>query len=199
MPLLLDCDSGHDDAIAMLLALASPEVELVGVTTVAGNQSLDKTTANALRLLELARRADVPVAAGADQPLVRHLGFADSAHGETGLDGPELQPPTGAPVDGHAVDFLAAEIRARDGRVVLVPTGPLTNGALLLALRPDARPERIVLMGGAIGEGNVTPAAEFNIWADPGAARRVFASGIDVTMVGLEVTHAAPMRRAHAE
>ena len=199
IPLLLDCDPGHDDAIAMLLALASPEVELVGVTTVAGNQTLEKTTANAIRVLELVERADVPVAAGAERPLVREPHVAVSVHGETGMDGPELPPPRGAPLERHAVDFLADEIRARNGHVVLVPVGPLTNVGLLLALHPDARPERIVLMGGAVAEGNVTPAAEFNIWADPEAAQRVFASGIDVTMIGLDVTHRAPMRRAHAE
>jgi pyrimidine-specific ribonucleoside hydrolase len=185
--LILDCDPGHDDAVALLLALASPEVQLDGVTTVAGNQTLDKTTANALRVLEFAGRADVPVAAGADRPLVRERIVASNVHGETGLDGPELPPAAGSPLPEHAVDFLAARVRGR----TLVPTGPLTNVALLLALHPDARPERIVLMGGAIGEGNTTPAAEFNIWADPEAARRVFESGIDVTMVGLDVTHQA--------
>jgi inosine-uridine nucleoside N-ribohydrolase len=180
------------------LALASPEVELLGVTTVAGNQTLEKTTANAIRVLEFVGR-DVPVAAGADRPLVREQYVASYVHGETGLDGPDLPPPGHAPLDRHAVDFLAETIRAHDGGVTLVPTGPLTNVALLLALHPDARPERIVLMGGAIAEGNVTPAAEFNIWADPEAAARVFASGIDVTMVGLDVTHRALFTPAHVE
>jgi inosine-uridine nucleoside N-ribohydrolase len=197
--ILLDCDPGHDDAIALLLALASPEVELLGVTTVAGNQTLEKTTANAIRLLEFVDRADIPVAAGADRPLVRPQYVASYVHGETGLDGPELPPPSGRPLDRHAVDFLADQIRAADGAVTLVPTGPLTNVALLLALHPDARPERIVLMGGAIAEGNVTPAAEFNIWADPEAAARVFASGIDTTMVGLDVTHKALFTPAYVQ
>ncbi|HEY3018273.1 MAG TPA: nucleoside hydrolase [Gaiellaceae bacterium] len=196
-PILLDCDPGHDDAIALLLALASPELELRGVTTVAGNQTLEKTTANAIRVLEFAGRADVPVAAGADRPLVREPLFAGYVHGDTGLDGPDLPPPQGEPVNRHAADFLADKIREADGAVTLVPTGPLTNVALLLALHPDARPERIVLMGGAIAEGNVTPAAEFNIWWDPEAAARVFASGIDVTMVGLDVTHKALFSAAH--
>jgi inosine-uridine nucleoside N-ribohydrolase len=195
--ILLDCDPGHDDAIALLLALASPELELRGVTTVAGNQTLAKTTANAIRVLEFAGRADVPVAAGADRPLVREPFFAGYVHGETGLDGPDLPPPQGEPVIRHAVDFLADKIREADGAVTLVPTGPLTNVALLLALHPDARPERIVLMGGAIAEGNVTPAAEFNIWSDPEAAARVLGSGIDVTMVGLDVTHKALFSTAH--
>ena len=199
IPVVLDCDPGHDDAIALLLALASPEVELVGVTTVAGNATLEQTTANALRVLEFAGHGDVPVAAGAGVPLVRERDVASHVHGPTGLDGPELPEPAGAPVAQHAVDFLAEQIRARDGRLALVPTGPLTNVALLLALHPDARPERIVLMGGAVGEGNRTPAAEFNVWADPEAARRVFSSGIDVTMIGLDVTHQAIVTAADAD
>jgi inosine-uridine nucleoside N-ribohydrolase len=197
--ILLDCDPGHDDAIALLLALASPELELLGVTTVAGNQTLEKTTANAIRLLEFVARTEVPVAAGADRPLIREQYVASYVHGETGLDGPDLPPANGPPLDRHAVDFLADQIRGHGGEVTLVPTGPLTNVALLLALHPDARPERIVLMGGAIAEGNVTPAAEFNIWADPEAAARVFDSGLDVTMVGLDVTHKALFTPAHTE
>jgi inosine-uridine nucleoside N-ribohydrolase len=192
VPILLDCDPGHDDAIALLLALASPEVELLGVTTVAGNQTLEKTTANALRLLEFLGREDVPVAAGAERPLVREPYAAAYVHGETGLDGPALPRPAGRAVDQHAVDFLAERIGPG---VVLVPTGPLTNVALLLDR--GVRPERIVLMGGAIAEGNVTPAAEFNIWADPEAAVRVFESGVDVTMVGLDVTHKALLTPEH--
>jgi inosine-uridine nucleoside N-ribohydrolase len=195
--ILLDCDPGHDDAIALLLALASPELELLGVTTVAGNQTIDKTTVNAIRLLEFAGRTEIPVAAGADRPLVREQYVASYVHGETGLDGPDLPPAQSESLDRHAVDFLADKIRETGGAVTLVPTGPLTNVALLLALHPDARPERIVLMGGAIAEGNVTPAAEFNIWADPEAAARVFGSGIDLTMVGLDVTHKALFTEAH--
>jgi inosine-uridine nucleoside N-ribohydrolase len=198
-PMLLDCDPGHDDAIALLLALASPEVELLGVTSVAGNQTLEKTTANAIRVLDFVGREDVPVAAGAERPLVRERHVAAYVHGETGLDGPDLPPPQRQQLPAHAVEFLAQQIRARDGAVTLVATGPLTNIALLLAVHPDTRPERIVLMGGAIGEGNVTPAAEFNIWADPEAAARVFASGIDITMVGLDVTHKALFTKRHEE
>jgi inosine-uridine nucleoside N-ribohydrolase len=192
---LLDCDPGHDDAIAMLLALASPELELVGATTVAGNQTLEKTTANAIRVLEHVGRSEIPVAAGADRPLVREPFVAAYVHGETGLDGPDLPPPRGAPIEEHAVDFLAQQVPG----ATLVAVGPLTNVALLLAMRPEARPDRIVLMGGAIAEGNVTPAAEFNVWADPEAARRVLASGIDVTMVGLDVTHKALLTPKHAD
>src|ERR671936_2144293 len=193
-PVLLDCDPGHDDAIALLLALGSPELELLGVTTVAGNKTVEKTTANAIGVLELAG-ADVPVAAGADRPLVREPFFAAYVHGETGLDGPDLPPPRAQPVAQHAVDFLAEQIAG----ATLVATGPLTNIALLLVRHPRSRPERLVLMGGAIAEGNVTPAAEFNIWADPEAAARVFANGLDVTMVGLDVTHRALLTAAHAE
>jgi len=165
------------------------------VTTVAGNQTLEKTTANAIRVLELVGRADVPVAAGAERPLVREPRVAANVHGETGLDGPDLPPPQARPEGEHAVDFLAGRIAG----TTLVATGPLTNVALLLARHPNARPERIVLMGGAIAEGNVTPAAEFNVWGDPEAAARVFESGIDVTMVGLDVTHRAIVTPAVAE
>ena len=200
IPVLLDCDPGHDDAIALLLALASPEFELIGVTTVSGNQTLEKTTANAIRVLEFVGRGDVPVAAGADRPLVRERKTAAHVHGETGLDGPTLPPPEKRPLDQHAVEFLAERIAAAATPVTLIPTGPLTNVALLLASHPEAaeRLERIVLMGGSIAEGNVTPAAEFNIWADPEAAVRVFSSGLEVTMVGLDVTHKALMTAEHA-
>jgi inosine-uridine nucleoside N-ribohydrolase len=198
-PIVIDCDPGHDDAMALMLAVAAPEVELLGVTTVAGNQTIDKTTANALRILELCGRGDVPVAEGAGFPLVRRRQGAAHVHGETGMDGPDLPPPAGRAVDEHAVTFLTRVIREREGRLTLVPTGPLTNIALLLATAPDARPERIVLMGGSVGEGNRTPAAEFNIWCDPEAARRVFESGIDVTMIGLDVTHKALVNEADAD
>jgi inosine-uridine nucleoside N-ribohydrolase len=197
--ILLDCDPGHDDAIALLLALASPELELLGVTTVAGNQTLEKTTANAIRVLDFLGRDDVPVAAGAERPLVRDQYVAAYVHGETGLDGPDLPPPQRDPLPGHAVEFLAQQILGHDGAVTLVATGPLTNVALLLAMHPDARPRRVVFMGGAIAEGNVTPAAEFNIWADPEAAARLFSSGIDITMVGLDVTHRALFTKRQEE
>jgi inosine-uridine nucleoside N-ribohydrolase len=187
-PIILDCDPGHDDAIAILLALASPEVELRGITTVHGNQTLEKTTLNALKVLELAGRSDVAVARGADRPLVRELSVAAHVHGESGLDGPVLPEPTARPVDEEAMAFLAEHLGPG---VVLCPTGSLTNIARLLTEHPDVRPARIVLMGGAIGLGNITPAAEFNIWADPEAAAIVFESGIDITMVGLDVTHEA--------
>jgi inosine-uridine nucleoside N-ribohydrolase len=201
IPVLIDCDPGQDDAIALLLALASPELELLGVTTVAGNQTLDKTTVNALKVLELAGRSDVPVAAGADRPLVAKLVTAGDAHGETGLDGPALPTPRSQPLEQHAVDFLAERVLASDRPVTLVPLGPLTNVALFLAQRPEAaaKLDRIVLMGGAIAEGNMTPSAEFNIWVDPEAAARVFESGHDITMVGLDVTDRAVLTAEHAD
>jgi inosine-uridine nucleoside N-ribohydrolase len=198
-PIIIDCDPGHDDAIALLLAVASPEVELVGVTTVSGNQTIEKTTNNALRVLELVGRTDIPVYRGADRPFVRSQHVAAHVHGESGLDGPDLPEPSTRIQDLHAVDYLATEIRARNGDVTLIPTGPLTNIGLLFALHADARPARIVLMGGAIGEGNRTPAAEFNIWADPEAAQRVFSETLDTTMVGLDVTHRALIKDEHTE
>jgi len=181
---------------AILLALASPEFELRGITTVAGNQTLPKTTTNALKVLELAGRADVPVAAGADRPLRRTLRTAAHVHGETGLDGPDLPEPAATAVSAHAADVLAELL---EPGVVLVPTGPLTNVALLFERHPDVteRLKRIVWMGGAIGEGNVTPAAEFNAFVDPEAAAAVFGSGVEVTMIGLDVTHKALFTQAH--
>jgi inosine-uridine nucleoside N-ribohydrolase len=199
-PIILDCDPGHDDAIALLLAGASPEIDLLAVTTVAGNQTVDKTTANALRVLDFVAWPH-PVAAGADRPLVRDRYVAAYVHGESGLDGPDLPPPQRAAVDGHAVDFIARTLQLEDRPVTIVATGPLTNLALLLARYPEApeRIERVVFMGGAIAEGNVTPAAEFNIWADPEAAHRVFTSGLELTMIGLDVTHKALMTPEHAD
>ena len=194
IPVILDCDPGHDDAIALLLALASPEVELVGVTTTHGNQTLAKTTDNALRVLSFVGRTDVPVAMGADRPLVRDLHVAAHVHGESGLDGPELPERAAEPIEQPAVDFLVEHVTPE---TVLVPVGPLTNVALALAR--GIEPARIVLMGGAIAEGNMTPAAEFNFWADPEAAHQVFHSGLDVTMIGLDVTHRALLTPVWAE
>jgi inosine-uridine nucleoside N-ribohydrolase len=185
-PIVLDCDPGHDDAIALLLALASPELELLGVTTTYGNQTLEKTTANALRVLELVGREDVPLAVGAGRPLEREPVVAAHVHGESGLDGPALPPATTEPVSDDAVAFIAERTP-----VTLVATGPLTNVARYLDERGTEGIERVILMGGAIAEGNYTPAAEFNIWCDPEAAQRVFSSGLDVTMAGLDVTHKA--------
>lgn len=201
VPLIIDCDPGHDDAIAILLALASPEVDLLGITTVGGNSGLANTTRNALTVLEVAGRPEIPVAPGCDHPLVRPLQIAEHVHGKSGMDGPVLEPPTITPIDDHAVDFIAATVAASAEPVTIAPTGPLTNIGLLLRRHPEVTEniERLVLMGGAIGLGNVTPAAEFNIWVDPEAADIVFESGLDVTMVGLDVTHQAMMGRSHGE
>ncbi len=193
VPVLLDCDPGHDDAIAILLALASPELQVLGITTVGGNASLERVTENALRVLALAGRPDIPVAAGAAHPLRGPLRTAAHVHGESGLEGPALPAPLSSPVAEDAVAFLARTIAGHPAAVTLVPTGPLTNVATLLANHPELRPKitRICLMGGAIGEGNQTPAAEFNIWVDPEAADVVFGAGIPVTMMSLDVTHQA--------
>ncbi len=198
-PVILDCDPGHDDAIALLLLLGSPEVDLLGVTTTYGNQTLDKTTANALRVLELVGGDDVPVAAGAERPLARELVVASHVHGESGLDGPILPAPVRSAVAPDAVSFMAEQIRGAPVPVTLVPTGPLTNVARYLVDHGGEGIERVVAMGGSIAEGNMTPAAEFNIWCDPEAADTVFRSGLDVTMIGLDVTHKAILGPETAE
>jgi pyrimidine-specific ribonucleoside hydrolase len=193
LPVILDCDPGHDDAIALILALASPELKVLAVTTSAGNQTPDKTLNNALRILTLLGRDDIPVAAGAPKPLARELIIADNVHGESGLDGPKLPDPAFAPQAMTGIELMAKCLRESPEPVTLVPTGPLTNIALLLAAHPELTPKiaRIVLMGGAAGAGNWTPAAEFNIYVDPQAADMVFKSGIPITMCGLDVTHEA--------
>jgi pyrimidine-specific ribonucleoside hydrolase len=193
LPVILDCDPGHDDAIALILALASPELKVLAVTTSAGNQTPDKTLNNALRILTLLGRDDIPVAAGAPKPLARELIIADNVHGESGLDGPKLPDPAFAPQAMTGIELMAKCLRESPQPVTLVPTGPLTNIALLLAAHPELKLKiaRIVLMGGAAGAGNWTPAAEFNIYVDPQAADMVFKSGIPITMCGLDVTHEA--------
>ncbi len=193
LPIILDCDPGHDDAIALVLALASPELEVKAVTSSAGNQTPDKTLRNVLRMLTLLKRSDIPVAGGAVKPLMRDLIIADNVHGETGLDGPALPEPGFAPQNCTAVELMAKVLRESPEPVTLVATGPQTNVALLLNSHPElhAKIARIVIMGGAMGLGNWTPAAEFNIFVDPEAAEIVFQSGIPVVMAGLDVTHRA--------
>lgn len=191
--IILDCDPGHDDAIAILLAAHHPEIDLLAITTVAGNQSLEKTTRNALKVCSLADIHDVPVARGMDRPLVRPAEHAPDIHGESGMDGPHIPEPTIEAAPRHAVDLLIDLLMNSDGDITLVPTGPLTNIAAAIRQQPAIVPKikAISLMGGAIGLGNVTPAAEFNIHTDPEAAAIVFACGRPITMVPLEVTHQA--------
>lgn len=190
---ILDCDPGHDDAVALLLAARHPAIDLLAVTTVAGNQSVDKTTHNALKVLSLANLCHIPVARGMERPLVRPPRHSPEIHGVSGLDGPLVPEPACAPVAAHAVDLLIALLLRSDGDITLVPTGPLTNIAAAIRKQPAIVPriKAISLMGGAIGLGNVTPKAEFNIYADPEAAEIVFACGRPLTVSTLEVTHQA--------
>jgi purine nucleosidase len=192
-PIILDCDPGHDDAMAILLACGCPDIDLLAITTVAGNQTLEKTTLNARRVCTVAGIDDVPIHAGCDRPLLRPPIIAADIHGESGLDGPTWGEPTVPVADEHAVDYLVRTLMASDGEITLVPVGPLTNIAVALAREPRiaARTSEVVLMGGSYTRGNVTPAAEFNIMADPEAAAMVFRAGWPVTMVGLDLTHQA--------
>ena len=192
-PIILDVDPGHDDAVAILMAVATPAIDLLAITCVAGNAPLANTQENARKVLTVAGITGVPVAAGLDGPLVRPLVTAAGVHGTTGLDGPPLPAPAVALDPRHAVDLIVDLVTVSEREVTLVPTGPLSNIAMALSREPrlKERVAHIVLMGGAIAEGNVTPSAEFNIYADPDAARVVFSSGIPITMVGLDVTHRA--------
>jgi purine nucleosidase len=192
-PCVLDCDPGHDDAVAILLAAASPALDLRAITTVAGNGTLDKVTLNARKVCTLAGIRDVPIAAGADRPLRRALETAAHVHGESALDGPALPEP-GVPLDPRPADELIAAVAAEaDEPLTLIAVGPLTNVALALDRHPDLGPRlrEIVVMGGSTGRGNHTPYAEFNIYVDPEAAERVFDSGVPISMVGLNLTHQA--------
>jgi purine nucleosidase len=194
--IIIDTDPGQDDAVAILLALASPEdVTVLGITAVAGNVPLDLTQKNARIICELAQKTDVPVFAGAKRPLERPLVTAEHVHGKTGLDGPQLPDPTMKLQDQHAVDFIIQTLRAEpSGTITLCPLGPLTNIAAAFNQAPDIieRVREVVLMGGAYFEvGNITPTAEFNIYVDPEAAEIVLKSGADITMMPLDVTHKA--------
>ncbi|MDB2407071.1 nucleoside hydrolase [Jannaschia sp.] len=200
MKIIIDTDPGQDDAVAILLALASPELEVLALTTVAGNVPLALTERNGRIVCELAGRRDLPVYAGCDRPIARDLVTAEHVHGKTGLDGAELPDPQMPLADGHAVDFLIETLRAEPaGTVTLCPLGPLTNIATALQRAPDIaeRIARIVLMGGAYFQvGNITPAAEFNIYVDPEAAKIVFGAGVPLTVLPLDVTHKALTTRA---
>lgn len=194
--IIIDTDPGQDDAVAILVALASPEdIDVLGITCVAGNVPLDLTTRNARIVCELAGKPEVRVFAGCDRPLGRDLVTAEHVHGKTGLDGPDLPEPTMAMADGHAVDFIIDSLRDHaPGTVTLCPLGPLTNIATALQKAPDIarRIAKIVLMGGGYFEGgNITPAAEFNIYVDPEAADIVFKCGAPIVVMPLDVTHKA--------
>ena len=196
--LIIDTDPGQDDAVAILLALASPEIRLLGITTIAGNVPLALTQVNARKICDLAGRTDMRVFAGLDRPLVRPLITAEHVHGRTGLDGPALPDPETPLQEQHAVDYIIDTLRREPaGSVTLAPIGPLSNIAMAMQRAPDIIPRirQIILMGGAYFEvGNITPAAEFNIYVDPHAAQIVFASGVPVTMMPLDVTHKALTR-----
>ncbi len=201
--IIIDTDPGQDDAVAILLALASPEIEVLGLTCVAGNVPLALTAKNARIICELAGRPDLPVYAGCDRPLKRDLVTAEHVHGKTGLDGIALPDPTMPLAEGHAVDFLIETLRREPaGSVTLCPIGPLTNIATALHRAPEiaGRIRQIVLMGGAYFEvGNITPAAEFNIYVDPEAADVVFRSGVPLVVMPLDVTHKALTTRPRIE
>jgi len=190
---LIDCDPGHDDMIAIMLACASDKLKVTGITTVAGNQEGEKTFNNALKILTLIDRKDVPVARGFNKPILQELVTAPEIHGVSGLDGADLPVPEVKPSPLHAVEFIIKTLLESKEKLYLIPVGPLTNIGVALLREPKIgeKIERIVLMGGAVFDSNITPAAEFNIYVDPEAAKIVFESGLPLTMVGLDVTNKA--------
>lgn len=192
IPLILDCDPGHDDALAMILAAHNPALKLLGITTVSGNGGISKVTLNARRVATLAK-IDVPIAEGSGKSILGAVEEASDIHGESALDGAELPQPAMELSTMHAVDLIAKLVRENLDPVTLVATGPLTNIALFLKMYPDLKGKisEIVFMGGSASRGNRTPYAEFNIWMDPEAADVVLRSGLPLTMCGLDVTHQA--------
>lgn len=196
---IIDTDPGVDDALALLLAMRSPELKIEAITPVAGNVPLELTLPNALRMVEIAGRSDIPVAAGAKQPLMRRLVTAAYAHGENGLGGAVFPQPTIKPVAEPAAELIRRIIRKYPGEVTLLPLGPLTNIATALDLDSElaGMVRGIVMMGGSLSGGNITPAAEFNIYVDPEAARIVFQSGIPISMVGLDATRKTSLTEEH--
>ena len=190
--IILDCDPGHDDAVAIMLAAINPKIELLGITVVAGNQKLEKTVNNALKVCNHLN-LDVPVYSGMSRPMIREQLIADDIHGETGLDGPKFEELKIKAEDKHAVNFIIDTLMNSDEKITLVPTGPLTNIGMAIRFEPRIieKINRIVLMGGSYQLGNMTPAAEFNILADPDAAHIIFSSGVKVVMMGLDLTRQA--------
>jgi purine nucleosidase len=197
-PIILDCDPGIDDALAIAFAAASPEIDLVGLTTVAGNVGLDKTTANALAVASFVGATDVPVTPGSPVPLLRPQLDAGDVHGDSGLGGAVLPRPARVAEDGHAIDYIIDTVGAARREITLVATGPLTNIGLALRREPRLASwvREFVIMGGSASRGNVNPAAEFNIWADPEAAAIVFGAGWTVRMIGLDITSRAQATQA---
>lgn len=201
-PLIVDCDPGQDDAVALLLAMASPDAfDLLGITAVAGNVPLDRTESNARRIRDLAGRPEVLVYAGCARPMVREPVRAEFIHGKSGIDGADLPEPRRPAESRHGVDFLVDTLRTAPAPVTLATLGPLTNVAMAIVKCPEilGNIREIITMGGAIGLGNVTPAAEFNVYADPHAAHVVFEAGAALTMIGLDVTHQAIATPARIE
>lgn len=193
LPLIIDCDPGVDDAIALLLALAAPELKLLGIVTVAGNVPLAVTSANARRICELAQRQDIPVFEGCPRPMLQRLATAEAVHGESGLIGVDLPAPTLLAQPQHGVTWMIETLLAVSQPIVIATLGPMTNLAMAIVQAPQITPkiQRVVMMGGAITHGNVTPSAEFNLYSDPHAAHIVFTSGIPLTWISLDVTHQA--------
>lgn len=190
--IIMDCDPGHDDALAIILAAARPELDILGITTVSGNAEIEKTTMNALKICDLVSLNDVVVSKGASDPFIRVRETAPSIHGDSGLDGPEMPEPSRSWSGEHGSDTIIRLVKESNEPVTILPTGPLTNIALALAKAPEIKDniQEIVLMGGGTF-GNWTPTAEFNIWADPEAAKKVFNSGIPLVVMGLDITHQA--------
>jgi pyrimidine-specific ribonucleoside hydrolase len=190
--IIMDCDPGHDDAIAIILAAAKPELDILAITTVSGNAEIEKTTVNALKICDLVSLNDVVVSKGASEPLIRVRETAPSIHGDSGLDGPEMPQPSRSWSGEHGSDTIIRLVKESKDPVTILPTGPLTNIALALSKAPEIKDniQEIVLMGGGTF-GNWTPTAEFNIWADPEAAKKVFDSGIPLVVMGLDITHQA--------
>ena len=200
--IILDCDPGHDDALALTMAVASPKIDLLAVTTSAGNQTPDKTLNNAMRMLTLLHREDIPVAQGNQTPLVKPLETAPEVHGKTGLDGADLPDPDFQVQAMPAIDLIAKVLRESNEKVTLVVTGPMTNAALFFRVYPDLAREKIdqiVFMGGAMGLGNWRPSVEFNIFVDPEAAKIVMNFGIPLVMAPLNVTHQAQIMKEEIE